>query len=235
MTQEKHEAAELLLANRLYLYSLLYKTFGREPDGELLALLSADTAGEAFALLSAEKGDPLDRVGPFLSGLSAKKDDPAFLDALKSEYVRLFVGPDKLVAPPWESVYRGEDAMLFQEVTLEVRETYRGFGLLPEGYPHVADDSLALELGFMAKLAERAMEDLHAGDELGLGRLLESSEDFLKKHLLLWIPKFLERMQKAKTQLMYPQLCVVLDAFLKRDREVLGELRAALEESGEQA
>ena len=235
MTQEKREAAELLLANRLYLYSLLHKTFGREPDGELLALLSADTAGEAFALLSAEAGDPLDRVGPFLAGLREKKDDPKFLDELKSEYMRLFVGPDKLVAPPWESVYRGEDAMLFQEVTLEVREIYRGFGLLPEGYPHVADDSLALELAFMSKLAERALEDLHDGDELGLGRLLESSEDFLKKHLLLWIPKFLERMHKAKTQLMYPQLCVVLDAFLKRDREVLGELRAALEESGGQA
>ena len=231
MTQEKREVAELLLANRLYLYSLLHNTFGREPDGELLALLSAETAGNAFALLSEEKGDALDRVGPFLHGLNAKKDDPAFLDELKSEYMRLFVGPDKLVAPPWESVYRGEDAMLFQEVTLEVREIYRGFGLLPEGYPHVADDSLALELAFMAKLAERALEDLHNEDEVGLGRLLESSEDFLSKHLLLWIPKFLERMQKAKTMLLYPQLCVVLDEFLKRDRETVRELRAALEEA----
>lgn len=229
MTQEKREATELLLANRLYLYSLLHKTFGREPDSELLTLLSADTAGKAFALLSEEKGDPLDRVGPFLSGLGAKKDDPDFLEELKAEYMHLFIGPDKLVAPPWESVYRGEDAMLFQEVTLKVRETYRGYGLLPEGYPHVADDSLALELAFMAKLAERALEDLHNEDEVGLSRLLEGSEDFLKQHLLLWIPKFLERMHNAKSQLMYPQLCVVLDAFLKRDRDTLAELRSVLE------
>ena len=81
----------------------------------------------------------------------------------------------------------------------------------------------------LAKLAERAMEDLENEDEVGLGRLLESSEDFLTKHLLLWIPKFLERMQKAKTQHLYPQLCVVLDAFLRRDRDTLSELRAALE------
>ena len=228
MTQEKREAAELLLANRLYLYSLLHKTFGRMPDGELLALLTADTAVQAFGLLSEEKGDVLDRIGSFLTSVGAKKDDPDFLEELKDEYMRLFVGPDKLVAPPWESVYRGEDAMLFQEVTLEVREIYRGFGLLPEGYPHVADDSLALELAFMAKLAERALEDLHSGDVLGLSRLLESSEEFLTRHLLVWIPKFLERMQKASTQHLYPQLCVALDAFLKRDREVLAELRTVV-------
>ena len=81
----------------------------------------------------------------------------------------------------------------------------------------------------MAKLSERAMEDLHNGDELGLGRLLESSEDFLTQHLLVWIPKFLERMQKAKTQIMYPQLCVALNAFLKRDRDTLAEIRTALD------
>ena len=229
MTQEKWEAVEVLLANRLYLYSLLHKTFGREPDRELLALLSADTVGEAFSLLSEEESDPLNRIGPFLQKLGTKKDDPDFIQELKAEYTRLFIGPDKLVAPPWESVYCGEDAMLFQEVTLKVRETYRRFGLQPEGYPHVADDSLALELAFMAKLSERAMEDLHNGDELGLGRLLESSEDFLTQHLLVWIPKFLERMQKAKTQLMYPQLCVALNAFLKRDRDTLAEIRTALD------
>ncbi len=231
MTDEKREAVELLLANRLYLYSLLYKTFGREPDAELLTLLCAETAVSAFALLSEEKGDVLDRVGPFLEGLRAKANDPAFLEEAKTEYMHLFVGPDKLVAPPWESVYRGEDAMLFQAVTLEVREIYRGFGLLPEGYPHVADDSLALELAFMSKLAERAAEDLRNGDETGLCRLLESSQEFLEKHLLRWIPKFLERMQKATSQLMYPQLCVVLDAFLKRDRDTLAELRSFLEQA----
>ena len=229
MTNEKWEAAEVLLANRLYLYSLLHRMFGCEPNAELLGLLSAETTVNAFALLSEEKGDALDRVGPFLEKIRVKTNDPAFLEDVKTEYMHLFVGPVQLVAPPWESVYCGEDAMLFQEVTLKVREIYRGFGLLPEGYPHVADDSLALELAFMAKLAERALEDLHNEDEIGLGRLLESSEDFLKQHLLVWIPKFLERMQKTRTQILYPQLCVVLNAFLKRDCECLQDLREVLE------
>lgn len=51
----------------------------------------------------------------------------------------------------------------------------------------------------------------------------------MTQHLLVWIPKFLERMQKAKTQIMYPQLCVALNAFLKRDRDTLAEIRTALD------
>ena len=114
MMQEKREAAELLLANRLYLYSLLHKTFGRNPDAELLTLLSGDTTVNGFALLSEEKSDPLSRVGPFLEAVRAKKDDAGFLEDVKAEYMHLFVGPDKLVAPPWESVYRGRTRCFFR-------------------------------------------------------------------------------------------------------------------------
>lgn len=228
MTQENREAFEVLLANRQYLYALLHKVFGCEPDAQLLALLSGETTADAFGLLSAEPEDALARARAFLQKLHEKKDDPEALARIESEYMHLFVGPDKLVAPPWESVYCGEDAMLFQAITLEVRETYRSFGMQPEGYPHVADDSLSLELAFMAKLAERAMEDFRNGDEVGLGRLLESSEEFLSKHLLKWIPKFLERLAKAPTRELYPQLCVIMHEFMQRDRACLEELRAAL-------
>lgn len=228
MNQNQREITEVLLANRLYLYSLLHKLFGREPDGEMLTLLCAETSCQAFGLLSAEEGDALQRAGRFLRATRERLEDAAFCEDVHSEYMHLFVGPDKLVAPPWESVYRGEDAMLFQAVTLEVREIYRAYGLLPEGYPHVADDSLALELAFMAKLAERTVEDFQNGDEVGLGRLLEGAEAFLNKHLLLWIPKFLERMEKSPTQHLYPQMCVILEEFLRRDAETLRELRAAL-------
>lgn len=228
MTQDTREAMELLLANRLYLYSLFHKLIGREPDGELLALLSAENTAESLRLLSAGEDDALAKAADFLASVRLRLDDSDFLESVKSEYMRLFVGPATLVAPPWESVYRGEDAVLFQEVTLEVRETYRGYGLLPEGYPHVADDSLALELAFLAKLAERAVEDLQNGDETGLGRLLEGSEEFLTRHLLAWFPAFLQRLGKSPTRVLYPQLCRILGRFLERDRDTLRELRAAL-------
>ena len=221
MTGERKEIIELLLANRHYLYSLLYKCFGRDPDREQLELLASEQTGESFALLG---GEILEKVPAFLGEIRKDMEDPAFLDRVKSEYMHLFVGPEKLVAPPWESVYQGEDAMLFQEVTLEVRKAYRAFGMQAEAYRRVPDDSLALELAFMSTLAGRARDAFCGGDDAGVRTNLNGSVEFLKKHLLRWIPKFLERMTKSPTDCLYPQLAMILDSFLKKDAETAEEI-----------
>ena len=228
MNDQTKEAVELLLSNRLFLYSLMHKLFGREPDEELLNILTDEHTGEAFGLLSEEEKDIMDRTAVFLSEIREEKQNPAFLEETKDEYTRLFIGPVSLVAPPWESVYGQKDAMLFQESTLEVRNTYRQYGLIPEGYPHVADDSLALELHFMALLAQRGLDAFYAGKNDDLTADLTGSSDFLKKHLLVWVPKFLERMKGAKTNILYPQMCLVLDEFLRKDAETVKEVLHAL-------
>lgn len=228
MNDQTKEAVELLLSNRLFLYSLMHKLFGREPDEELLNILTDEHTGEAFGLLSEEEKDIMDRTAVFLGEIREEKQNPAFLEEAKDEYTRLFIGPMSLVAPPWESVYGQKDAMLFQESTLEVRNTYRQYGLIPEGYPHVADDSLALELHFMALLAQRGLDAFYAGKNDDLIADLTGSSDFLKKHLLVWVPKFLERMKGAKTNILYPQMCLVLDEFLRKDAETVKEVLQAL-------
>lgn len=229
MNDQTKEAVELLLSNRLFLYSLMHKLFGREPDEELLNILTDEHTGEAFGLLSEEEKDIMDRTAVFLGEIREEKQNPAFLEEAKDEYTRLFIGPMSLVAPPWESVYGQKDAMLFQESTLEVRNTYRQYGLIPEGYPHVADDSLALELHFMALLAQRGLDAFYAGKNDDLTADLTGSSDFLKKHLLVWVPKFLERMKGAKTNILYPQMCLVLDEFLRKDAETVKEVMQALD------
>ena len=229
MNEQTREATEVLLCNRLFLYSLLHKLFGREPDEELLNILTDEHTGEAFALLSEEEKDIMDRTAAFLKEIREEKQNPAFLEEAKDEYTRLFIGPVSLVAPPWESVYGQKDAMLFQESTLEVRNTYRQFGLLPEGYPRVADDSLALELHFMALLAQRGLDAFYAGKNEDLAADLNGSADFLKKHLLVWVPKFLERMKGVRSSVLYPQMCLVLDEFLRKDAGTVQEILKALE------
>ena len=228
MNDQTREATEVLLCNRLFLYSLLHKLFGREPDAELLNILTDEHTGEAFGLLSEEEKDIMDRTATFLKEIREEKQNPAFLEEAKDEYTRLFIGPVSLVAPPWESVYGQKDAMLFQESTLEVRNTYRQFGLIPEGYPHVADDSLALELHFMALLAQRSLDAFYAGKNDDLSADLNGSAEFLKKHLLVWIPKFLERMKSARSNILYPQMCLVLDEFLRKDAAILQEILQTL-------
>ena len=226
MTEEKREITELLLANRFYLYSLLHKCFGREPDRKQLELLTGEQTGESFALLG---GEVLEKVPAFLKELREDLKNPDFPEQVKREYRVLFVGPEEMPAPPWESVYTGEEGALFQETTLEVRQAYRTFGMQAEAYQRVPDDSLALELAFMSGLAERALGAFRRGDREEAQRCLNGSLDFLKKHLLRWVPLFLERMAESPTDFLYPQLCLILDSFLKKDAETAEELLKELE------
>ena len=226
MTEEKREITELLLANRFYLYSLLHKCFGREPDRKQLELLTGEQTGESFALLG---GEVLEKVPAFLGELREDLKNPDFPEQVKREYRVLFVGPEEMPAPPWESVYTGEEGALFQETTLEVRQAYRTFGMQAEAYQRVPDDSLALELAFMSGLAERALGAFRRGDREEAQRCLNGSLDFLKKHLLRWVPLFLERMAESPTDFLYPQLCLILDSFLKKDAETAEELLKELE------
>ena len=228
MNETMKEAAEVLLADRTYLYTLLHKVFGREPDAEMLEILTSEATAEAFSLLSEEEGDVMSKVPAFLAEVKNDASKADFIERVREEYNRLFVGPVKLVAPPWESVYRGKEAMLFQESTLEVRQAYRKYGLKTASEHRVADDSLALELDFMRHLAVRAQEALAAGDDAAVKEALTGSADFLREHLLVWIPKFLDKMKDAPTDCLYPQMSLILSEFLPKDGQVVSELLGAI-------
>lgn len=217
----EREVCELLLVNRNFLYQLFYKAFAREPDEAFLRLLTAENTADNLALLG---GEVLEEAPEWLRGQREKLDDPDMPERMREEYNRLFVGPLEMEAPPWESIYLGKEGMLFQESTLKVRACYRRFGLLPEAYPRVADDSLALELGFMAELARRSLDAFYGENAAALEETLRGALDFLNEHLLLWIPQLLERIAKTETDWLYPRLVLYLDSFIKKDRETLNDL-----------
>jgi TorA maturation chaperone TorD len=153
--------------------------------------------------------------------------DAAYLHDLGHEYMRMFIGPEKLVAPPWESVYRSKEGLLFQESTLTIREIYRKEGYLPEGYPKVPDDSLPLELNFMYRMAARSLEALQNDQTEELSRTLAVQESFIRVHLLYFVPKLLERMEASAFRLFYPQMTKILVEFLKLDLELVQDMMKA--------
>lgn len=230
MTQTQLESIAAVLAGRQYLYSLFHQVFSQQPTGELLELLCSPFTAQALGLFSAQEQDPLAQGAAWLPGLPPRLADPDLAEAVENEYMHLFIGPGKLPAPPWESVYRGKQEFLFTDITLEVREFYRSQGYLPESYPHVADDSLGLELDFMTKLSGKALDRFQAGDLPGALVQLRVQGIFLNTHLLVWVPLFVQRMQKVKVRLLYPQLVEMAAAFLQQDKALLEELTQALAE-----
>ena len=224
MNQEQKQTLAALIQGRQAVYSVFHRVYGREPDKELLDLLTSADTKETFQLFSEEEGDVFEKCGRFLGELQENRKEENFLSELQTEYMRLFVGPTKLVAPPWESVYRSKQALLFQESTLAVRQFYKKFGMEPEALMRVPDDSLGLETAFMEILCEKANQALEQDDEKTLKHILDGQRIFLDSHLLVWIPKFLEKMEDTPSDLLYPQLTLVLDSFLKRDRALVQEM-----------
>ena len=224
MNQEQKQTLAALIQGRQAVYSVFHRVYGREPDKELLDLLTSADTKETFQLFSEEGGDVFEKCGRFLGELQENRKEESFLSELQTEYMRLFVGPTKLVAPPWESVYRSKQALLFQESTLAVRQFYKKFGMEPEALMRVPDDSLGLETAFMEILCEKANQALEQDDEKTLKHILDGQRIFLDSHLLVSIPKFLEKMEDTPSDLLYPQLTLVLDSFLKRDRALVQEM-----------
>lgn len=114
--------------------------------------------------------------------------EPSGLQELEWDFNRLFVGPGKMLAPPWESVHRSSDGLTFQRCTLEVRGVYEEFGLQAPELHREPDDHLALELAFVAHLSELAVSAAEQGDQALVDRCFGAQRRFLEDHAMAWMP-----------------------------------------------
>jgi TorA maturation chaperone TorD len=111
--------------------------------------------------------------------IAADHDHYHYLQLLTADYQRLFIGPNQLLAPPWESVYTMKERLLFGEPELTVRQIYQSVGLAVSTKEPA--DHLLLELAFMARLCTMANENLPQP-----AKFLHKQQCFLRDHLLQW-------------------------------------------------
>ena len=112
----------------------------------------------------------------------------AALAELESDYLCLFIGAGKVMAPPWESVYFSQERLLFREQTLQVRQWYRRYGLESEQLYHEPDDHIGLELSFMAHLTSLALQARDENKLAEFDEYLTAQKEFFSNHLLKWGP-----------------------------------------------
>lgn len=224
------ESVQILLAGTTYMYQLFQSIFGNEPSVEQIDIVMCDTTKEACNIFKTSNRPNYDESINHLARLEKyfKGDKKIALDHIKGEYTHLLIGPHKLLAPPWESVYTSKERLLFQESTLEIRRRYVNHGFIPAEYPHVADDHLALELDFMASLSGMTEKAYQEQDMERMLQLLDEQKSFLKEHLLGWVPEFAEKIQESPTLYLYPNMATMLKEFLEIQLEVIEEVMATI-------
>lgn len=208
------------LAARTYCYRLFQNLFGAKPTARVLEVAGGDVTEAALAILCPQC--PAELVEGFMA---AAGHASGAMDSLVSAYNRLFVGPARLPVPPWESVYVAGERLIMQKSTLDVRLAYKAQGYLPACYPHVADDHLALELGFMAELAQRA-QDVADNDAQACAAALEASRAFVREHLAAWIPAYAAAIGDEAPGTLYAFAAALLSQVVAADEAVLDALVA---------
>lgn len=231
---DQDDAISIILSNRCYLYSLLQHTFGHEPNLKLLEIVSSEHSHEALGLLLDENESVphLELLRDLSQEISTNAE--GLLDRLITEYTYLLIGPGKLPAPPWESVYVTKERLIFTESTIKVRSAYLEYQFLPANYPHEADDHIAIELDFMLRLSKLSLEHFENGNTKKFEKVLSDQKVFLEEHLLNWVGDFANQIQSSKTHYFYPQMASLALWILRNDYAVLKELLSLNERNKEE-
>lgn len=180
---------------KAYFYNLLSCFFKTAPDSSFLLNLKEE---KVFSNLDFKEIDLLKEYFSYLD----QSNLMTYVSLAKNDYNRLFVGPYKLLAPPWESVYCSKERLVFQESTLRVRDYYLKMNLVHPELFVSPDDHISLELEFMSFLCNKCAEFLEKKDLKEAEKYMEVQRQFLEEHLLAWVFDFTKDVEEnAQTSL----------------------------------
>ncbi len=136
------------------------------------------------------------------------------LESLRIDFTQLFIGPFKLLAPPYGSVYL-EDNRMLGDSTIDVRSFYEGEGL--EVVIKDAPDHIAMELEFMHYLVTKQIEAAGKENLQILQSCLQKQQSFLQTHLARWLPRFVKNVQENAQTEFYKKLAQLTEMFVQKD------------------
>ncbi|ONI38494.1 hypothetical protein AN639_12955 [Candidatus Epulonipiscium fishelsonii] len=202
------------MKDRIGIYMFFRDAFFVKPSEELVDKI------KNIYLNNVEGEDIFDWEEPlFELSKMLNQDDNIKLDELKAEYTYLFIGPKKIPAPIFESVYHSDKRLLFTENTIDVRKIYQKSGLEVLRKNQIPDDHLAYEMEFMYYLAHKIESDIT--NENLESKVVATSKSFLEKHLLKWVPTFCANVEQYGESEFYKKICSSLLKFLVFDNDML--------------
>lgn len=183
-----NEWAESLMAHHLA-YNFLGKAYFEPPTADFIDLLAREALFDDWPL---ESDQPDVQAGLALLREFAhfwKPDgDPLQIKPLARDYQRLFIGPDELLAAPWESVHRSESRLMYDRQTFEVRAAYARHGMTVKLKQVEPEDHVGLEMAFVAFLTGQALNALQIGDTDAVETAISGLRSFFSEHILHWVP-----------------------------------------------
>lgn len=211
--------------NRAAIYKLLSECY-RSPDESFAALVN--DLQEALGTYFPEKAEL-----PDLTTLI----DNVRVDELKVEHARLFLGPFKLLVPPYGSMYMDTSEQLMTDSAQDALRWYEseGMDVAIQDMP----DHIRVELEFMYFLVFRELktgelkdslrnlngnggrQKVNSSDESSVNALIlelkRKQHDFLQNHLSRWVWEFASKVKEHSRIEFYAELSGLTADFINRE------------------
>lgn len=150
---------------------------------------------------------------------------------LAVDYARVFLGAgsyDRILAPPYESVFTSEERILMQDARDGAVTYYRRGGLDLPADNTTPEDHLGFELQFAAALADCANEALDGDDGAALADAVSLARSFFVHHQQNWLPALCEAVDEfAKTD-FYRGVAQMTRGYVESEAAFFDEVAAAL-------
>ena len=173
---------------------------------------------ELGGLLDGALADSAESLASWAERASADAARSEVVQRVSVEFTKLFVGPPKPAAAPWESANGPVDSHVgFGEATFAMRERLRALGLELCNENNQYEDHAGIELLYLSELCRRASEkpfgaaacDAAAPDA-------EEIASFIREHPLVWVPRLREKVVASQPEGYFVRLLDVALALLKR-------------------
>jgi len=146
--------------------------------------------------------------------MSAKKYTS---DELLVEYTKLFLGPFKVLAPPYSSIYLGSDSLM-SDVTMWVVDFYRDAKLEFDKELKDLPDHVVVETEFIYYLIFNELNEIELKNVKKSKDSWNKQSKFYIDHYKKWVPKFCKQIIKQTDNEFYNALAECFLKFLDSDK-----------------
>jgi TorA maturation chaperone TorD len=158
---------------------------------------------------------------PLVQNMRKEFETGGEIELLKVDFSKLFVGPYKLSAAPYGSLYLEGGRKIMGDSTLDVRNRYREADLDTATNFKDAPDHITAELEFMYYLIFKEIEAFVNSDMETTINFIQKQKFFLKDHLMAWVPEFAGNIVEHAETLFYQNLAKTTKAFLKENYQIV--------------
>lgn len=208
--------------HRAFGYDILRRIFLEEPTPEFLFFITKNSLLHSFPLLNENEliSIGVDQASEDLNNKNIQFRDVGF-ERYHWDFTRMFIGPETILAPPWESYYIHQ-GLIHQATTGDVKAFYRKFGCRQQMKSNEAADHIGLELDFLYLQCEQKTSSVPFSCPKAT---LIKQADFIQEHPLRFIEMFCNKITEHANSEFYKGMANILHGFLREDYRLLRQFQ----------